>query len=139
MQRVGLGYLVLGQSALTLSGGEAQRLKLVRALAGSGKGRLYILDEPTVGLHQSEVYRLAAVLDELVDAGNSVLVVEHNVDILAGCDWLLELGPEAGAGGGRLVAAGPPAVVARHPGSPTGPFLGGCLPGLSRPRTEVEV
>ncbi len=121
--RVGLGYLALGQPASTLSGGEAQRLKLARELSAGAGGRLLVLDEPTVGLHGVEVTLLAGVLRDLVKAGNGVLVVEHHVDILAACDWLLELGPEGGDAGGELLAQGPPEVVARSPRSRIGPYL----------------
>jgi len=123
MQRVGLGYLTLGQPAPSLSGGEAQRIKLTRELASGTTGKLVILDEPTVGLHGVEVLRLVDLLREMVRAGNSVVVVEHQVDLLAACDWLVELGPEGGEAGGDLVAEGPPEVVARAPGSHIGPFL----------------
>jgi len=136
MQRVGLGYLHLGQPAATLSGGEAGRLKLVRSLGGVPRGRLYVLDEPTVGLHGTEVARLVEILRELTRAGASVVVVEHHLELLAACDWLLELGPEAGADGGRLIASGPPEVVARRKGSRTGPYL---APILGRSRTPSRL
>ncbi len=125
LQRVGLGYLRLGQPATTLSGGEAQRLKVARELAASSAvaRRLYILDEPTVGLGVSEVGRLVDVLEELVDAGGSVLVVEHNLEVIARADWILDLGPEAAEGGGRLVAEGPPESVAAAEGSHTARYL----------------
>ena len=125
LQRVGLGYLRLGQPATTLSGGEAQRLKVARELAASSAvaRRLYILDEPTVGLGVSEVGRLVDVLEELVDAGGSVLVVEHNLEVIARADWILDLGPEAAEGGGRLVAEGPPESVAGTEGSHTARYL----------------
>jgi len=121
---VGLGYLHLGQSATTLSGGEAQRVKLATELAKRDTGRtLYILDEPTTGLHFEDVRLLLEVLHRLVDKGNSVLVIEHNLDVIKTADWILDLGPEGGAKGGAVVAQGTPEAVARQAGSHTGEFL----------------
>jgi excinuclease ABC subunit A len=121
---VGLGYLALGQPATTLSGGEAQRVKLARELARRDTGRtLYVLDEPTTGLHFHDVRHLLGVLERLADAGNSVLVVEHNLDVIQACDWLVDIGPEGGSGGGLVVAEGTPEQVARAAGSHTGRFL----------------
>ena len=124
LERVGLGYLRLGQPLTTLSGGETQRLKLARELAErSAPDTLYILDEPTVGLHRRDVAVLLRVLHELTRRGGTVIAVEHNLDFLASCDWLVELGPDGGAAGGRLVAAGTPAEVAREKNSATGDYL----------------
>jgi excinuclease ABC subunit A len=124
LQEVGLGYLRLGQPATTLSGGEAQRLKVAAELGPRlGRDMLYILDEPTTGLHLDDVRRLLGVLQRLVDAGNTVLVVEHHLDVIKCADWILDLGPEGGEAGGELVAEGPPAAVAQVPGSYTGKYL----------------
>ncbi len=124
LQQVGLGYLRLGQPATTLSGGEAQRLKIARELARTkGARRLYILDEPTTGLHLDDVRVLCRVLDRLVDAGHTVLVIEHNLDVIKRADWVIDLGPGAGDQGGRIVAAGTPEHVAQVGGSVTGRYL----------------
>jgi excinuclease ABC subunit A len=121
---VGLGYLKLGQNATTLSGGEAQRVKLARELAKRATGRtLYILDEPTTGLHFHDVAQLLLVLQRLRDEGNTVVVIEHNLDVIQTADWIIDLGPEGGHGGGRLVAAGTPEHVAQQAGSHTGRYL----------------
>ncbi len=129
LQQVGLGYLRLGQAATTLSGGEAQRLKIARELALAGGKRragrkLYILDEPTTGLHLDDVRTLCRVLDRLVDAGHTVLVIEHHLDVVKRADWVIEMGPGAGDAGGRVVAQGTPEDIARIADSPTGRYLG---------------
>jgi excinuclease ABC subunit A len=121
---VGLSYLRLGQNATTLSGGEAQRVKLARELAKRSTGRtLYLLDEPTTGLHFRDIEQLLAVLLRLRDEGNTIVVIEHNLDVIKTADWVIDLGPEGGAGGGQLVAAGTPEEVARMPQSHTGRYL----------------
>jgi len=128
LQRVGLGYIHLGQQATTLSGGEAQRVKLSKELSRRATGRtLYILDEPTTGLHFEDVRKLLEVLHALVDQGNTVVVIEHNLEVIKTADWLIDLGPEGGAGGGRVVATGTPEEVARHRESHTGHYLLGYL------------
>ncbi|MFP5487230.1 MAG: ATP-binding cassette domain-containing protein, partial [Acidimicrobiia bacterium] len=127
---VGLGYVRLGQPAPTLSGGEAQRVKLATELAKRSTGHtIYLLDEPTTGLHFDDVRRLLTVLSRLVDQGNTVLVIEHNLDVIKTADWLIDLGPEGGSGGGTVVAEGPPEPVASVEGSHTGRFLRDLLPG----------
>ncbi|NLT25314.1 MAG: excinuclease ABC subunit A, partial [Microbacteriaceae bacterium] len=121
---VGLGYVRLGQSATTLSGGEAQRVKLATELQRRSNGRtIYVLDEPTTGLHFEDVRKLLTVLDGLVDKGNSVIVIEHNLDVIKCADWVIDLGPEGGSGGGLVVAEGTPEQVAATEGSATGEYL----------------
>lgn len=121
---VGLDYVKLGQSALTLSGGEAQRVKLAKELSRVATGRtIYILDEPTTGLHFADIQRLLDVLHRLVDAGNTVIVIEHNLDVIKTADWIIDLGPEGGDGGGYIIAEGPPEQIAATPNSYTGQFL----------------
>jgi excinuclease ABC subunit A len=121
---VGLGYVRLGQSATTLSGGEAQRVKLARELAKRGMGRtLYILDEPTTGLHFHDVAQLLEVLQQLVDAGNTMVVIEHNLDVIKTADWVIDLGPGGGENGGLVIAEGTPEAVAMSQASLTGRYL----------------
>jgi excinuclease ABC subunit A len=134
---VGLGYIALGQSATTLSGGEAQRIKLSRELAKRDTGRtMYLLDEPTTGLHFEDVRRLLAVLGRLTEAGNTVLVIEHNLDVIKTADYVIDVGPEGGSKGGEIVAAGTPEEVARVAGSFTGQFLAPML-GIKRGRASA--
>jgi excinuclease ABC subunit A len=140
LQQVGLGYLRLGQPATTLSGGEAQRLKVARELALAGKKsgkKLYIMDEPTTGLHLEDIRRLAQVFDRLVDAGHTLLLIEHNLDVIKLADWVIDLGPEAGDRGGEVIAAGRPEDVARIERSHTGRWLRTVLPGGERHTTPV--
>src|SRR5688572_10804918 len=140
LQQVGLGYLRLGQSATTLSGGEAQRIKIARELTSGerkgqrdGKGRrIYIMDEPTTGLHIDDIRKLAGVFDRLLDAGHTLVVIEHNLDVIKLADWVIDLGPEAGDGGGEVVAMGRPEDVARNPRSITGQWLAPLLPAPVR-------
>jgi excinuclease ABC subunit A len=121
---VGLDYIRLGQAATTLSGGEAQRVKLATELSRRATGRtLYILDEPTTGLHFADIRRLLQVLNQLVEQGNTVVIIEHNLDVVKTADWIVDLGPEGGNEGGRVIATGTPEEVARHPKSYTGQFL----------------
>jgi excinuclease ABC subunit A len=121
---VGLGYLTLGQSSVTLSGGEAQRVKLAKELSRRSTGKtLYILDEPTTGLHPADIQYLLRVLGRLVDAGNTVVVIEHNLDVIKTADYVIDIGPEGGSGGGRIIATGTPEEIARHSDSYTGMFL----------------
>ena len=121
---VGLSYIKLGQSATTLSGGEAQRIKLARELSKRDTGRtLYILDEPTTGLHFEDISLLLKVLHKLRDAGNTIVVIEHNLDVIKTSDWIIDLGPEGGSGGGKIVATGTPEQIAKSKTSLTGKFL----------------
>src|SRR5690349_19922695 len=124
LHRVGLDYIHVGQQATTLSGGEAQRVKLAKELSKRATGRtLYILDEPTTGLHFHDVAKLLEVLQELVNQGNTVVVIEHNLEVIKTADWILDLGPEGGDGGGELVASGTPEAIVAEPRSYTGQFL----------------
>ncbi len=139
LQDVGLGYIELGQSATTLSGGEAQRVKLSKELSKRGTGRtLYILDEPTTGLHFEDTRKLLDVLDKLVQQGNTVVVIEHNLDVIKAADYVIDLGPEGGAGGGRIIAEGTPEEVASHETSATGRFLAALLAHEGRPSARSE-
>lgn len=124
MQEVGLGYIKLGQSATTLSGGEAQRIKLATELSRRATGKtLYILDEPTTGLHFDDIKRLLSVLNQLADKGNTVLIIEHNLDVIKAVDHIIDLGPEGGQEGGQIVASGTPTEVAKAKNSYTGKYL----------------
>jgi excinuclease ABC subunit A len=128
LDEIGLGYLRLGQSATTLSGGEAQRMKLASYIARRGAGKnLFIFDEPTTGLHYDDIRKLLAALDRLLAAGNSVIVIEHNLEVIKTADWIIDLGPEAGDAGGRIVFQGPPEDLVRCAESHTGRFLGAAL------------
>ena len=121
---VGLGYIKLGQSAVTLSGGEAQRIKLSKELSKRGTGNtLYILDEPTTGLHFQDINTLLEVLHRLTDQGNTLVVIEHNLDVIKTADWIVDLGPEGGSGGGEIIAEGTPEQIAKSVQSHTGRFL----------------
>jgi excinuclease ABC subunit A len=124
LQDVGLGYIRIGQPAPTLSGGEAQRVKLARELSKRSTGRtMYVLDEPSVGLHAADVHKLIEVLQRLVELGNSVLIIEHNLDIIKVADYIIDLGPEGGDRGGQVIAAGRPEEICDVPESYTGQFL----------------
>jgi excinuclease ABC subunit A len=145
LQQVGLGYLRLGQPATTLSGGEAQRLKVARELALANKHtgkKLYVMDEPTTGLHLDDIRKLAHVFNRLVDAGHTLVLIEHNLDVIKLADWVIDLGPEAGDRGGEVVASGRPEDVARVDASYTGQWLRTVLPGFAeqeprRPRRSA--
>jgi excinuclease ABC subunit A len=137
LMAVGLGYIRIGQPATTLSGGEAQRIKLSKELSRRDTGNtFYILDEPTTGLHFEDVRRLLEVLHELVDRGNTVLVIEHNLDVIKNCDWLIDMGPEGGDKGGLVIAEGTPEAVSRIAKSYTGHYL---KPMLERDREREKV
>ena len=140
MVDVGLGYIRLGQPATTLSGGEAQRIKLSSELSKRATGRtVYILDEPTTGLHFADVRRLIDVLQRLADGGNTVIVIEHNLDVIKCSDWVIDLGPEGGDAGGELVAVGTPEEVVTQPRSYTGQYLGRVLDASGKIRVRSEV
>jgi excinuclease ABC subunit A len=135
IEDVGLGYIRLGQPATTLSGGEAQRVKLASELSRRATGKtIYILDEPTTGLHFADTERLLEVLNRLADAGNTVVVIEHNLDVIKTADWLVDLGPEGGEAGGEVVGVGTPEELAQNPHSYTGQFL---RPTLARRAASV--
>ena len=124
LQEVGLGYITLGQSATTLSGGEAQRIKLATELSKKSTGKtLYILDEPSTGLHIADVHKLTDVLQKLVKSGNTILLIEHNLDLIKICDHIIDLGPEGGEGGGSIIAEGTPEEIAENEHSFTGIYL----------------
>ena len=130
LYEVGLGYVKLGQPSTTLSGGEAQRVKLATELAKRSTGKtIYILDEPTTGLHTADVHKLIEVLQKLVDVGNTVVVIEHNLDVIKTADYVIDLGPEGGDGGGTVVVTGTPEEVADCPASYTGRYLKRMLEG----------
>ena len=139
LHRVGLDYIHVGQQATTLSGGEAQRVKLAKELSKRATGRtLYILDEPTTGLHFHDVAKLLEVLHELVDTGNTVVVIEHNLEVIKTADWIIDLGPEGGDGGGEIVAAGPPEEIVREKRSYTGAFLKPVLNRQGKPKKRIQ-
>ena len=140
LAQVGLDYIHIGQQATTLSGGEAQRVKLAKELAKRATGRtLYILDEPTTGLHFHDVAKLLEVLHELVDNGNTVVVIEHNLEVIKTADWIIDLGPEGGDAGGEIVAAGTPEKIAATKKSYTGQFLAPVLSRGSKGRKKGQV
>ena len=130
LREVGLGYVTLGQSSITLCGGEAQRIKLAAELGRVDTGKtFYILDEPTTGLHFDDIKKLLAVLARLVDLGNTVVVIEHNIDVMKTADWIIDLGPEGGEGGGQIIATGTPEQIAALDDNATGQFLRSTLQG----------
>jgi excinuclease ABC subunit A len=139
LQEVGLGYIKVGQPATTLSGGEAQRVKLSKELSRRATGKtLYILDEPTTGLHFEDVRKLLEVLHRLVDTGNTVVVIEHNLDVIKTADWVIDLGPGGGVNGGRIIAEGPPEAIADVGVSATGQYLRPILERASVKPVVVE-
>ena len=132
---VGLSYVKIGQPSTQLSGGEAQRVKLATELGKNPTGHtLYVLDEPTTGLHFADIHNLLNVLNRLADLGNTILVIEHNLDVIKCADWLIDMGPEGGDGGGRVIAQGPPEKVVEVKGSHTAEYLG---PKLRAPKREL--
>ena len=136
---MGLGYIRLGQAATTLSGGEAQRIKLSKELSRRATGRtVYLLDEPTTGLHFDDIKKLLSVLNRLVDQGNTVIVIEHNFDVIKTADWIIDLGPEGGDAGGKIVAEGTPEQVAKVKASHTGTLLAKTLPDRARKSTTKK-
>jgi excinuclease ABC subunit A len=139
LEEVGLGYIKVGQQATTLSGGEAQRVKLAKELSRRATGQtLYILDEPTTGLHFEDVRKLLEVLHALVEQGNTVVVIEHNLEVIKTADWIIDLGPEGGDKGGEIVAEGTPEQVAREARSYTGNYLAPLLEGKAAPVEPVK-
>jgi excinuclease ABC subunit A len=140
LMAVGLGYIQLGQNATTLSGGEAQRIKLAKELSKRATGStLYVLDEPTTGLHFHDIAQLLEVLYRLRDQGNTIVVIEHNLDVIKTADWIIDLGPEGGSGGGEIIAAGPPEAIAASPRSHTGEALRDYLPAAAKPTPKKKV
>jgi excinuclease ABC subunit A len=141
VNEVGLGYLRLGEPTPSLSGGESQRLKIASRLRSSQQGALYVFDEPTTGLHPLDVATLVSVLDRLLDAGATIIVIDHDLDLLAAADYLIDMGPGGGPEGGRVLAAGTPGDVARDAASVTGPWLGEYLglPGSEHPGHRLPV
>ena len=139
VDEVGLGYLRLGEPTPSLSGGESQRLRIASRLRSSQQGVLYVFDEPSTGLHPLDVATLVGVFDRLLQAGATIIVIDHDLDLLAAADHLIDIGPGGGPDGGRIVAAGPPEDIARAPGSVTGPWLAEHISGQPRGRTPRAV
>ena len=136
LKHVGLGYIKIGQQATTLSGGEAQRIKLAKELSKRSTGRtLYILDEPTTGLHSHDIKKLLDILQAFVSTGNTVVVIEHNLDVIKTADWIVDMGPEGGIEGGRIIAEGSPEKVAENKESYTGKFIKDLMSGLNMKKT----